>query len=177
MAVGVEQRPSVRGRAFCAAVSTANAESQSATASRIDGWILLEYRGMWDRDVLGRSLLSDELKAHLREQLHALRPSRLLFLKKPERRSYGRRYVSFGTSRPGAERFYRLEVDHLEDLREFDFAAALSAEEPPGIPVDHPLFVVWSWVITAFLVWKSGKFAIKRLILNWQPPEVEKQEI
>jgi hypothetical protein len=142
VAVSVQQRPSVRGRAFCAAVSTANAESQSATASRIDGWILLEYRGMWDRDVLGRSLLSDQLKAHLREQLHELRPSRLLFLKKPERRSYGRRYVSFGTSKPGAERFYRLEVDHLEDLRDFDFAAALAAEEPPGIPVDHPLFVV-----------------------------------
>ena len=140
--MSVQPRPGVRGRAFCAAVSTANAESQAATASRIDGWILLEYRGAWDRDVLGRSLLSDGLKSHLREQLHELRPSRLLFLKKPERRSYGRRYVSFGTSTPGAERFYRLEVDHLEELRDFDFAAALAADGAPGVPVDHPLLVV-----------------------------------
>ncbi len=140
--MSVQPRASVRGRAFCAAVSSANSESQAATASRIDSWILLEYRGLWDRDVLGRSLLSDGLKAHLREQLHELRPSRLLFLKKPERRSYGRRYVSYGTSRPGAERFYRLEVDHLEELREFDFAAALAGDDPPGVPVDHPLLVV-----------------------------------
>jgi hypothetical protein len=140
--VSVQPRPGVRGRAFCAAVSTANAESQAATASRIDGWILLEYRALWDRDVLGRSLLSDGLKSHLREQLHELRPSRLLFLKQPERRSYGRRFVSFGTSKPGAERFYRLEVDHLEELRDFDFAAALAGNGAPGVPVDHPLLAV-----------------------------------
>ena len=57
-----------------------------------------------------------------------LGPSRLLFLKKPERRSHGRRQVWFGTSKPGVERFFQLEVDHLEDLRDFDFAAALAGE-------------------------------------------------
>jgi hypothetical protein len=140
--VSVQPRPSARSRALCAAVSSASAEPLAATASRIDNWILLEYRGMWDRDVLGGSLLSDELKAHLREQLHALAPSRLLFLKRPERRSYGRRHVYFGSSRVGEERFYELEVDHLEDLRGFDFPAALAASEPAGVPVDEPLLVV-----------------------------------
>ena len=77
---------------------------------------------------------SDSFKRHLREQLHELRPSRLLFLKKPERRSYGRRRVWFGTSKPGAERFFQLEVDHLEDLRGFDFAAALAGTGTPGVP-------------------------------------------
>jgi hypothetical protein len=103
---------------------------------------MLEYRGMWDRDVLGRSLLSDELKERIREQLHELRPSRLLFLKQPERRSQGRRQVWFGVSKPGAERLFQLEVDHLEDLRDFDFTAALSGKGTPGVPVEHPLFVV-----------------------------------
>ena len=142
MAVSVQRRPSVGSRALCAAVSSAGGEPLAATASRIDSWILLEYRGMWDRDVLGGSLLSDELKTHLREQLHALAPSRLLFLKKPERRSYGRRHVYFGSSRVGEERFFQLEVDHLEDLRDFDFPAALAAEEPAGVPVEDPLLVV-----------------------------------
>ena len=127
---------------MCAAVSSGNAESLAATASRIDSWILLEYRGMWDRDVLGGSLLPDGLKAHLREQLHAMGPSRLLFVKKPERRALGRRQVYFGSSAPGRERFYQLEVDHLADLDGFDFAAALDAEEAPGAPVEHPLLVV-----------------------------------
>jgi len=140
--VSAQPRPSSRSRALCAAVSSANAEPLAATASRIDSWILLEYRGMWDRDVLGASLLPDELKRHIREQLHELRPSRLLFVRKPERRAHARRRVWFGTSRPGEERFFQLEVDHLEDLREFDFAAALAGGATPGVPLGHPLLVV-----------------------------------
>jgi hypothetical protein len=142
VALNVEQRPSVRSRALCAAESSASEESLVATASRIDHWILLEYRGLWERDVLGGSLLSPELKAHLREQLGALGHARLLFVKKPERRPYGRRQLYFGTSRPGEERFFQLEVDHQEDLRGFDFVAALSGAGTPGLPVDHPLLVV-----------------------------------
>jgi hypothetical protein len=140
--VSVQPRPGVANRALCAAVSTASHESLTATASRIDNWIVLEYRALWDRDVLGASRFTPELKAHLREQLHALAPSRLLFVKKPERRAYGRRHVYFGSSKAGAERFFQLEVDHQEDLLGFDFAAALAGDGLPGMPVDHPLLVV-----------------------------------
>ena len=132
----------MRSRALCAAVSNESAEPMAATASRIDGWIVLEYRGLWDRDVLGGSLLSDELKGHLREQLRLLGPSRLLFVKKPERRDHARRQVWFGTSTPGAERFFHLEVDHLNDLAGFDFAGSLAGDGLPGTPVQHPLLVV-----------------------------------
>ena len=142
VAVSAQPRTSSRNRALCAAVSSASAEQLAATASRIDNWILLEYRGMWDRDVLGGCLLSDGLKAHVRDQLRALGPSRLLFVKKPERRADARRRVWFGTSKPGAERFFQLEVDHLNDLADFDFAAALAGGEPPAVPLDHPLLVV-----------------------------------
>lgn len=131
-----------RGRALCASVSSASSESLAATASRVDTWILVEYRGLWDRDVLGGSLLSPELKAHLRGQLERLGHARLLFVKKPERRSYGRRQLFFGTSRPGEERFYALEFDRHDDLMALDFADALAGGETPGVPVDHPLFVV-----------------------------------
>jgi hypothetical protein len=140
--VTVEPRTRAESRAFCSAVSSASAESLAATASRIDNWIVLEYRGLWDRDVLGGSLLSDELKSHLREQLRLLGPSRLLFVKKPERRAHQRRQVWFGTSQPGSERFFHLEVDHLDDLREFDFAGAVAGRSLPGVPLDHPLLVV-----------------------------------
>jgi hypothetical protein len=142
VAVSVDDMASVARRALCANVSNENAESLAATASRIDHWILVEYRGLWDRDVLGGSLLSPELKAHLRRQLRALGDARLLFVKKPERRSYGRRQLFFGTSMPGKERFFQLEFDRHDDLVELDFAAALSGEETPGLPVEHPLFVV-----------------------------------
>lgn len=142
MAVSVEDMASVGKRALCADVSNESVESLAATASRIDHWILVEYRGLWDRDILGGSLLSSELKAHLRRQLRALGDARLLFVKKPERRAYGRRQLFFGTSKPGEERFFQLEFDRHEDLAGLDFAAALSGGETPGLPVEHPILVV-----------------------------------
>ena len=96
MAHGSEGR-----RPFCSATSLAREEPLAATASRIDHWILIEYRGAWQRDVLGGSLLSPRLKAHLREQLALLRPSRLLFVKQPERRAEHGRRVFLATSTPG----------------------------------------------------------------------------
>ena len=140
--VHAEPSAEVAGRAFCATVSSANDEPLVATASRLDHWILVEYRGAWTRDVLGGSLLSPELKAHLRAQLDALDRSRLLFVKKPERRSQSGRSVFFGTSRPGKERFFQLEVEHQDDLREVDFAGALASDRAPYTMVTAPLFVV-----------------------------------
>jgi hypothetical protein len=142
--VVVSPQPSARAerRAFCAAVSSASEEPLAATASRIDHWILVEYRGAWARDVLGDCLFSEELKAHLRGQLAALERSRLLFVKKPELRSQSGRRVFFGTSRPGEERFFELEVEQQSDLVGFDFKAALAAGGGPATPVEESLFVV-----------------------------------
>jgi hypothetical protein len=140
--VDVDAKARAAGRAFCAAVSSARDEPLAATASRLDHWILVEYRGAWSRDVLGGSLVSPELKAHLREQLDALGRSRLLFLRKPERRGQVGRSVFFGASRPGQERFFRLEVEHQDDLRGFDFAGALEADGASAAPLEQPLFVV-----------------------------------
>ncbi len=138
----MEPRATGVRRAFCAAVSSQRAESLAATASRVDHWLLVEYRGAWRRDVLGGSLLSAALKEHLRGQLAALGRARLLFVKQPEQRARQGRAVLFGTSRPGDERLFRLEVEHQEDLRELDLVAALSTDGSPGTTVDHPLFVV-----------------------------------
>ena len=103
-------------------VSTATAEPLAATASRIDHWILVEYRGPWRRDVLGGSLLSPELKRHLRAQLAALPHARLLFVKQPARRSQSGRQVFFGSSRPGEERFFLM--------------AEMAAKALPVVPQD-----------------------------------------
>jgi hypothetical protein len=129
-------------RALCADVSGEASESLAATASRVDRWLLVEYRGLWDRDVLGGSLLSAPLKEHLREQLARLGHARLLFVKRPERRSHARRMLFLGSSRPGEESLYALEFEQHDDLLDYDFAAALLDGGTPGVPVDHPLFVV-----------------------------------
>ena len=141
MAASVPAGPDLRGRAFCAETSRERGESLVATASRVDHWILVEYRGGWRRDPVDGSLLSAELKAHLREQRDALPHARVLFVRKPERRDEAGRRVFVGRSRPGEERFLELEVEHQEDMRGLDFAAAL-ASGSPGTPVDGPLFLV-----------------------------------
>jgi hypothetical protein len=142
--VAATQQPTTEAssRAFCAALSSAHEESLAATASRIDHWILVEYRGRWGRDVLGSSLFSRELKDHMRGQLAALRRARLLFVKQPERRAQGGRHVFLATSRPGSERLVRLEVEHQEDLREIDLVSALAADGGIGAPIEDPLLVV-----------------------------------
>jgi hypothetical protein len=50
--------------------------------------------------------------------------------------------VFFGTSRPGHERFFRLTVEHQDDLCGFDFATALAGEGGTAAPLERPLFVV-----------------------------------
>ncbi len=125
-------------RPFCADVSSGRGEPLAATASRIDHWLLVEHRGAWARDVLRGSMLSPELKAHLREQLDALAHARLLFVKKPERRAETGRHVFFGTSTPGEERLVELEVEHENDLLDIDFASG----NVPGARLDGQLFVV-----------------------------------
>ena len=75
-------------RPLCAEVSRESAEPRAATASRIENWILLEYRGLWSRDLGAGSGLSDQVTAYLRGQL-AVRPrSRRLFIRRPERRQH-----------------------------------------------------------------------------------------
>jgi hypothetical protein len=122
-------------RPFCADISGETAEPLTATASRIDTWILIEYRGLWSRDVLGGSLFSERVKAALREQLEALPRSRLLFVRRPERRARDGRMVFVARSREGASALHGLEIAEAEDLAELDLAALTNA-------VDHPLLVV-----------------------------------
>ena len=137
---GVER---VRGRRpFCADVSRAREEPLGATASRIDHWLLVEYRGAWRRDILGGSLLSPRLKAHLREHLELLRPARLLFVKQPERRAESGRRVFLASTRPGAERLLALEVEHQDDLHDVDLTGALVGGDGPFEPRADPVLVV-----------------------------------
>ncbi len=129
-------------RALCADVSEEASESLAATASRVDRWLLVEYRGLWDRDVLGGSLLSEALKEHLRDQLVKLGHSRLLFVKQPSRRRQRRRMLYLASSRPGEESLHALEFDHHDDLLDYDFAAAMLDGGLPGVPVEHPVLIV-----------------------------------
>ena len=120
---------------LCAETSRAHAESLHATASRVDTWILIEYRGLWAHDAVDGSTLSGALKAHLVAERVRLPHARILFVRRNERRSRDGllAYVARSTR---TERGLRcLELERHDDLIGLDLAAA-------GEPVEHPLFLV-----------------------------------
>jgi hypothetical protein len=121
-------------RTFCADLSRENDEPLAATASRIDNWFLVEYRGLWTRDALPGSGLSDQVKQHLREQVASVPHGRLVFVRRPDRRGSPRLLAFTAASRPGETRVTRTEFETYEDLR--------GVELGTGAEVDHPLFLV-----------------------------------
>jgi hypothetical protein len=124
-----------RRRPFCSDISAETGEPLTGTASHVEHWVLVEYRGLWSREVLGGSLFSDRVKAVLREQL-AVRPrSRLLFIRRPERRGQEGRMVYLVRSAEAVSQVRGLEVGHVEDLVGLDLEARAR-------PLEHPLFVV-----------------------------------
>jgi hypothetical protein len=121
-------------RTFCADLSRENDEPLAATASRIDNWFLVEYRGLWTRDALPGSGLTDQVKQHLREQVASVPHGRLLFVRRPDRRGSPRLLALTAASRPGETRVTRTEFETYDDLRGVELRA--------GAEVDHPLFLV-----------------------------------
>jgi hypothetical protein len=123
-----------RDRPFCSDLSRDNSEPLSATASRIDRWVLLEYRGLWSRDPVPGSGLSDQVKAHLRRLAGAAPRTRTLFIRRPDRR--GRKDLAAFAAR-STEVEARLHGGRIEAYEEL-----LQLELEAAAPLDHPLLLV-----------------------------------
>ena len=122
-------------RPFCSDVSSENGEPLGATASRIDHWLVVEYRGLWGPNALRASGLSDQVKQSLRDQVQARPRSRLLFVRRPDRRGRPELRAYAATSQEGAESLRSTSFSSYEDLRSLDLANA-------GEPLERPLFLV-----------------------------------
>lgn len=130
--------PGRRGQAArpsCSEVSIEHAESLAATASRVDHWLLVEYRGLWSHEAVGGSGLSDRVKAHLREQLAARPHTKLLFVRRTRRRGCPGLAVFWGSTREHGGDLFHAEVDAHDDLLDLDLTGR-------GEPLGHPLLLV-----------------------------------
>src|SRR4051812_46894932 len=107
-------------RPFCSDVSDENGESLGATASRIDHWLLVEYRGLWGHHALRSSGLSDQVKRTLREQVRARPHSRLLFVRRPDRRGRHELRAYAATSLEGDQSLRCTSFEAYDDLRAID---------------------------------------------------------
>ncbi len=123
-----------RDRPFCSDLSRDNSEPLSATASRIDRWILLEYRGLWSSDAVRGSGLSDQVKAHIRRLASAAPRTRPLFIRRPDRR--GRKDLAAFVARSN-EIDATLHGGRIEAHEEL-----ISLDLEGGERLEHPLFLV-----------------------------------
>ena len=124
-----------RQRPFCSDVARENGEPLAGTASRIDHWLLVEYRGLWGPNAIRASGLSDQVKRTLREQVAARPHTRLLFIRRPDRRGRPEFRAYGGTSIEGEESLRSVAFEAHDDLRDLDLMTA-------GDPIDQPLFLV-----------------------------------
>jgi hypothetical protein len=124
---------------FCSDASVENAEPLVATASRVDHWILVEYRGLWGYDAVGASGLSDEVKQHLRERRDARPNTKLLFVRRPHRRAHPALAVIWGSSPERGGELFHAEIDGYDDLLGLDLTTDARGG---GEPVGHPVLLV-----------------------------------
>jgi hypothetical protein len=116
-------------------VSRVDDESLAATASQVDRWLLVEYRGLWAHDAVDGSTLSRELKHALATWRSKEPRSRVLLVRRTERRSRDGLVAFRVSSREDESWARRFEVGRHDDLLDLDLDAA-------GEPVAHPLFLV-----------------------------------
>src|SRR4051794_14898238 len=117
-----------RSSAFCAETARDHDEPLAGTASRVDNWLLVEYRGLWGHDALGSSGLGDDVKRRLRELAARAPLTKLLFVRRTERRHQSGLVVFWGSSSERGARLYRREIERYEDLLSLDVTS-------PGEPV------------------------------------------
>ena len=121
----------------CSAVSRARDEPLTATASRVERWLLVEHRGSWGPQAVPSSRLPQPVARALAATAEAAR-ARLLMVRRPAGVACGAgRWVFAVDSRPGAERVLQRHVtDDAELLR-------LSFGEGEGWQTaDGPLYLV-----------------------------------
>lgn len=118
---------------FCADLSRADGEPLAATASRVDRWLAVEYRGVWAHDALAGSVLTDAVKERLRA-FAARRRSRVLFVRRRERRAEAGIAVFAARSAERGSVLRRFELDAYGRLLQLRLA--------DGEALDRPLFLV-----------------------------------
>ena len=126
---------------LCAEASLVRAEPQTATASRVENWVLIEYGGAWPYEPLNSTLFEGSLRERIAAQLAALPRSRLLLIRRPRTPRVGAFTIFYGRTTERGSRFFRVELEAPTDLHEVDFVAAIR-EGGQGVPLEHPLLLV-----------------------------------
>lgn len=124
-------------RVYCSDAARLRGDDSTATAARIDLWILVEFPGTWGRDPIRDAALPSPVVHALRNANREIPRSRIVFIR--------RRLDSLGGTRVYVVRSApyisqaMLELASIDDVANVPFKA-LSAERPA--PTTHPLVLV-----------------------------------
>ena len=136
MRAGRARAPAAKPRPFCAEAALEAGESLDATASRVSAWLLVELAGRWPYEPLDAAAFAGPLRDHLRAELRALRPAKLLLVKRPGRRPARGFQVFHGRTGEEGGHWRRLEVAAYDELLRLDVGG------DAGEPLEHPLLIV-----------------------------------
>jgi len=121
----------------CVAFADAAGEPLAATTNRTDRWLLVELHGQWEPDAIETEGLGEAVRTRLRAWLAATPESRLLLIRRPERRDATGSHVYLVDSRPGHESLRCAVLASHDDLAAIDLEDASFGE-----PVAGPLLLV-----------------------------------
>jgi len=126
----------------CATLSRALSEPLYGTASRVQGWVLLEQPGPWGREALTESRLDPDMGRAL-DRAAAAAHLRLLLIRRPGRGASQPHACFVAHTSRGRRWLERRRLDDPAELLELDMAAVVAGERPGfGEEVAEPLYLV-----------------------------------
>ena len=155
-------------RPFCAEESAARREPITATASRVEHWLLVEYGGYWPYEPLDATVFAGTLRERLAKDVAALPHGRLLLVKQPRRDRRDRVRVFYGATPERGRWFRTLEVGGHPDLLELD-VQRMFRERELGDPIDHPLLLVCTHGVRDRCCARYGQALCRELNANADP--------
>ena len=127
---------------LCSAGSRARAEPLTATASRVERWLLVEHRGAWGPAAVPSSRMSPQLASALAATARAAQ-ARLLMVRRPQGVPHSPgRWVFAADSRPGVERLLARHVARDVDLLHLSSPFGDEGDDEGWQPYDGPLYLV-----------------------------------
>jgi len=113
---------------FCSEVSREAGESITATASRVDVWLCLEYTGMWGRKALQESDLPEAVKTHLQSAESSIPRARVELIRQENRQPDGDIRFLVALSDEANSALYQFSLKAYEDILALDLAKIVARD-------------------------------------------------
>ncbi len=121
-------------RIYCSDAARLRGDDNTATAARIDTWILVELPITWGRDPITEAALPQVVREALRRAAHDIPRSRVVFIRKRVE-CLGRTRVYIVRSAPNVG-VTQLDLDTLDDVATIPFISiANDTSAPPARPL------------------------------------------